>query len=302
MSALKHGFHWSSLLVLVILAIITTSTRAATRSIEQQQAADPSGSVEIINVAGSIEVLGWDKPEVAVTGQIGDRVERVDITGADKHLTVKVVLPIGSHWSGDGEAHLTIHVPQMSSLSVSLVSADLKVSGVSGAQQIHTVSGSVTTDGGGNSRVSTISGDVHISVPAGTPSEVSTVSGDVSVHGAEGEVSIKSVSGGGKLDLGTLSNFRLETVSGDFSISARLAAGAQFEASGVSSNLRTNFAGVTGASFDISTLSGNISNCTDPKPTSPRFGPGSHLSFTTGDGKATVQISSTSGDLSLCSK
>jgi hypothetical protein len=302
MSTLKHGLHWSSLLVLVILAVITTSTRAATRSVEQHQSADPSGSVEIINVAGSVEVLGWDKPEVAVTGQIGERVERVDITGADKHLTIKVVLPIGGHWSGDGEAHLTIHVPQMSSLSVSLVSADLKISGVSGAQQIHTVSGTVATDGGGNSRVSTISGDVHVAVPAGTPAEVSTVSGDISVHGAEGEVSVKSVSGGGKLDLGTLSNFRLESVSGDFLINAHLAPGAHFEASGVSSSLHADFAGVGGASYDLSSLSGDISNCTDPKATNSRFGPGSHLSFTTGDGKATVQLSSKSGALSLCSR
>jgi hypothetical protein len=302
MHALRHGFHWTSLLVLVILAIITSSTRAATRSVEQHQSADPSGSVEIINVAGSVEVLGWEKPEVAVTGQIGERVERVDITGADKHLTVKVVLPIGGHWSGDGEAHLTIHVPQLSSLNVSLVSSELKVSGVSGAQQIHSVSGNVNTEGGGNSRVSTISGDVHVSVPAGTPSEVSTVSGDVVVHGAEGEVSVKSVSGGGKLELGTLSNFRLETVSGDFTINAHLAEGARFEASGVSSNLHANFAGGTGATFDISSLSGEISNCTDPKATTPRFGPGSHLAFTTGDGKANVQISSKSGDLTLCNK
>jgi putative adhesin len=302
MSAIKHGLHWTSLVLLVILAIITTSTRAATRSIEQHQSADPAGSVEIVNVAGSVEVIGWDKPEVAVTGQVGDRVERVDITGADKHLEVRVVLPLGSHWSGDGEARLTIHVPQMSSLSVSVVSADLKIGGVSGAQQIHSVSGKVTTDGGGNSRVSTISGDVRVSLTAGSPAEVSTVSGDVNVRGAEGEISIKSVSGGGKLDLGTLTSFRLETVSGDFAIDAHLAPGAHFEASGVSGDLRANLAGGTGATFELSTLSGDISNCTDPKPTTARFGPGSHLAYTTGDGKASVQMSSKSGNLSLCSK
>ncbi|MGA3158824.1 MAG: DUF4097 family beta strand repeat-containing protein [Steroidobacteraceae bacterium] len=302
MSAFKHGLHWTSLLLLVILAIITTSTRAATHSIEQHQPADPAGNVEIVNVAGSVEVIGWDKPEVAVTGQIGDRVERVDLSGADKHLTVRVVLPLGSHWSGDDEARLTIHVPHMSSLSVSVVSADLKVSGVSGAQQIHSVSGKVTTDGGGNSRVSTISGDVRVSVPGGTPAEVSTVSGEVTVHGAEGEVSIKSVSGGGKLDLGTVTNFRLETVSGDFAIDAHLAPGAHFEASGVSSDLRADMAGGAGATYDLSTLSGDISNCTDPKAATSRFGPGSHLSYTTGDGKAAVQMSTKSGNLSLCSK
>jgi Putative adhesin len=302
MSAIRQSIRWTSLFLIVALAIVATGARAATRSVEQRQSADPAGSVEIINVAGSVDVVGWDKPEVEVTGQIGERVERVDVTGADKHVTVKVVLPVGGHWSGDGEAHLTIHVPQMSSLSLSLVSADLKISGVSGAQQIHSVSGGVTTEGGGNARVSTISGDVHVTVPAGTPAEVSTVSGDVYVHGAEGEVSVKSVSGGGKLDLGTVSNFRLESVSGDFTVSARLAPAAQFEASGVSSSLRVDLSGGTGVTYDVSALSGAISNCTEPKAVSPRYGPGSHLSYTTGDGKAAVRISSKSGDLSLCSK
>jgi hypothetical protein len=291
-----------SLVLLVPFIAMATPAAAAMRSIEQHQSADPAGTVEIVNVAGSVEVIGWDKPEVAVTGQVGERVERVDVTGADKHVTVRVVLPMGGHWNGDGAAQLTVHVPQQSALTVSLVSADLKSQGVSGAEQIHTVSGKVVTEGGGSARVNTISGDVQISVPAGTPAEVSTVSGHVVVRGAEGEVSVKSVSGDGQLALGTVSKFHLETVSGDFVINARLASGAQFDASAVSGDLESNFAGGSGASFQLSTLSGEISNCTEPKPTSPRFGPGSSLSFTTGDGKAMVELSSKSGDLKLCSK
>lgn len=291
-----------SLILLVPFISIATPAGAAMRSIEQHQSADPAGTVEIINVAGSVDVIGWDKSEVAVTGQVGERVERVDITGADKHVTVRVVLPIGGHWNGDGAAELTIHVPKQSTLSVSLVSADLKIGGVSGPEQVHTVSGKVISDGGGGARVNTISGDVELSVPPGTPAEVSTVSGHIAVRGAEGEVSIKSVSGDGQLTLGTVSKFHLESVSGDFVINARLASGAQFEASAVSGDLESNFAGASGATYQLSSLSGEISSCTDPKPTSPRFGPGTSLSFTSGDGKASVELSSKSGNLKLCTK
>jgi hypothetical protein len=302
MFILKRRLELLSRALLVPFMVLATPTMAATRSIEQHQSADPAGTVEIINVAGSVAVVGWDKPEVAVTGDIGERVERVDITGSDKHLTVRVVLPIGGHWSGDGAANLTVHVPQQSSLTLSLVSADLKVGGVSGSQQIHTVSGKVVSDGGGLTRINTISGDVQISLPSGTPADISTVSGHVVVRGGEGEVSVKSVSGDGQLTLGTLTNFHLETVSGNFSISARLASGSRFEASAVSGDLQADFAGVSGASYELSTLSGEISNCTEQKAISPRYGPGSHLSFTTGDGKASVELSSKSGNLRLCSK
>src|SRR5580692_3467681 len=108
-----------ALILLVPFIAMSTPAGAAMRSIEQHQPADPSGTVEIINVAGSVDVIGWDKPEVSVTGQIGESVERIDVTGADKHLTIRVVLPISGHWSGDGDAQLTIHVPRQSSLTLS---------------------------------------------------------------------------------------------------------------------------------------------------------------------------------------
>ena len=124
-----------ALFSLLALALLPAQSDAAARNIDQHQAADPNGTVEIQNVAGSVEVSGWDKPEVSVTGQIGERVERVDLTNDGHRTIVHVVLPSGSTWGGDGSARLVVHVPKASALEVSLVSADLDVTGVSGAQQ-----------------------------------------------------------------------------------------------------------------------------------------------------------------------
>ena len=113
-------------------------------------AANPQGAVEIDNVAGSIDVQGWDKSEVAVTGTIGKDVERVDVTGDGNRTSIRVVLPKGMHWSmNDGEAHLVIHVPTNSSVSTSLVSSDLKVSAVHGALELRTVSGNISGEAAG---------------------------------------------------------------------------------------------------------------------------------------------------------
>ena len=53
-----------------------------------------------------MERTGWPAQvscpwEVAVTGLIGDRVERLELTASGNHTVVRVILPEGSHWGGD---------------------------------------------------------------------------------------------------------------------------------------------------------------------------------------------------------
>src|SRR5271165_6609704 len=141
----------------LIITFGCAGASAATRDVDQHQAADPTGTVEIINVAGSVQVNGWDKAEVAVSGTIGEKVQSVELTVSGKHTTVRVVLPKGSSWGGDGAANLTVQVPRGSTIDASLVSADLTVTSVTGAQQLRTVSGDITADGGSAARVNTIS-------------------------------------------------------------------------------------------------------------------------------------------------
>ncbi|HEX9140370.1 MAG TPA: DUF4097 family beta strand repeat-containing protein [Steroidobacteraceae bacterium] len=284
----------------LIVSLGCAGASAATRDVDQHQAADPAGTVEIINVAGSVQVSGWDKAEVAVGGTIGEKVERVELTSTGKHTTVRVVLPKGNSWGGDGAANLTVQVPRGSSIDASLVSADLKVGGVTGAQQLRTVSGDITTDGGSGARVNTISGKVQLGVADGAEANVHSISGDLTVKGAGGEVSIETVSGDGRLTLGELKNFHLETVSGDFRISARLAAAAEFNAESVSGDVEAKFSGTPGVDFELESLSGRLKDCSGHQPSGEQHGPGSHLAFTTGDGKSKVRMDSKSGNLSVC--
>ncbi len=291
-----------ALLAALLATAAPAGVLAATRNIDQHQAADPKGTVEIINVAGSVQVSGWDKPEVSVTGQIGDRVERVDLTSSGNHTTLRVVLPSGSSWGGDGSARLVVHVPIASGLEVSLVSADLEVSGVSGAQQIRTVSGSIQSAGGAQTRVNTVSGDVHVTTANESPAEIESVSGDVIVDGAGNDVSVQTVSGDGHLTLGSVSKFRLRTVSGDFVVNARLSPAASFDGDSVSGDLNIGLKDNPGAEYDLQSLSGDIDSCNGHEAEHSKYGPGSRLTFTVGDGKARVHLSSKSGDLSVCAK
>ena len=303
-ATIAHHVATSSLATWVaatLLAGLSLPALAATRNFSAQKPADPAGTVEVVNVEGVIEVSGWDQAVVDVNGTIGDRVERVDVTSSANRTTVRVVLPAGSSWSGNSEAHLKIRVPQKSAVEVSLVSADLRVSGVSGNQQLQTVSGDITGDAGGDLQVNTVSGDVHLSAHNSHHAQFKTISGDVSVSGTDGEFSLNTVSGDAMVTLGDLARAHLETVSGDISVVAgTLAAQGQLEAASVSGDLQVKFATPPDAEIDVQTFSGDINNCFGPKPTEEHYGPGSRLEFRSGKGGGRVHIDSKSGDVRLC--
>src|SRR3954470_24530989 len=165
-------------------------------SVDRKVNAEPSGEVVISNVSGRVDVRGWDRNEVQVSGSLGEGVERVDVESASGRTTIKVILPRGS--SHDGDADLTIQVPKMSSVEVGAVSADVSSHGVFGTQRLKSVSGEITAD------------------VAGDDSEVRSVSGDVTVHGSGKPVSLRVSSVSGSLDLlNAAGKLDVVTVSGD---------------------------------------------------------------------------------------
>lgn len=276
---------------------------AAPRSVDQKLAADPQGRVEISNVAGRVAIQGWDRAEIAVTGTLGEDVERLEFTSAGGRAEVRVVLPKSSRYMDDGDADLVIRVPARSEVTTSVVSADLVSRGVVGRQQIQSVSGNVEAELATDSRVNSVSGDLRLVGKGSDRLEVRTVSGNLVVDGgAGGEVQVHTVSGDARLELGTLSRGRFGSVSGDVKVSATLTADARFEAESVSGDVDVRLAGKPAGEFDVETLSGSIENCFGPTPVEPKYGPGSSLSFREGQGTASVRIETKSGDVRLCNR
>lgn len=284
------------------------AAHAADRSVNERKAADPQGTVEVVNVAGSVDVSGWDRNEVEVTGTLGDKVERLDFNVSGNRTTIRVVLPSGmrSWGTGDGSADLIIRVPQKSGVQTSLVSADVKVRGVGGEQQLTTVSGNIDTELAGESRLRAVSGDVTVNGRESVKSlDLTTVSGDVMVRGGiGGSVSVTAVSGDLRIELGTLASGKFKTVSGDLTLSAGLTPDARLDLESVSGDLRVQFNGSAPppAEYNIESFSGSIHNCFGPKPIEERFGPGTRLDYREGAGTARVRADTHSGDVSLCTK
>ena len=284
------------------LLAASPASRAGT-PINKSAAADPTGSVEVSNVSGTVTVTAWDRNEVEVTGELGDGTERLDFTTQDKVTRIKVVLPGKSYKVDDTD--LLIHVPAGSRLSVNTVSADIKVQGVTGAQRLQSVSADIHTVAGSEDvECKTVSGDVAVdgSGKKGLLT-ITTVSGDATALKVAGEVNANTVSGNLVLGLGVTERSRLRSTSGDLTLAMRLAHEGKVDAESISGDVRVNLVGGSDAEFDISTFSGEIRNCFGPKPVSTsEYAPGQELRFREGQGMARIRIKTLNGDVSLCRK
>lgn len=287
----------------LLYAATPVAAGEASRNVNERVPADLKGSVEVTNVAGKVTLAAWDRAEVAVSGTIGSKVEKVEVTSSGSRTVVHVVLPSAMFSSGNQQwANLTVYVPRDSSATVSVVSADLIVSGVRGFESLHSVSGNIIGEVGGETKVKSVSGDIELEAPGSQALDAQTVSGNIRLHSATDQLRAASVSGDAKLTLGTFSRAHLETVSGDVKLVGALAAGGGIEGQTISGDLRIELAGAPGGSYDLRTLSGDITNCFGPKAVRPQYGPGARATFREGEGSARVELETQSGSIHLCNQ
>jgi len=286
-----------------IALLAATSPAAFGSSIDELSAADPAGHVEVTNTSGSVEITGWDRREVEVTGELGKGSERLEFGTSGNVTHIKVVMPERSR--GVKESELRIRVPAGSSIAVNTVSADIEVRNVSGAQRLQSVSGDIVAGTLSNEvECKTVSGDVVLTGP-GSPGifTITTVSGDAELSGVAGEVNAHTVSGDIELVTGTTARSRLRSTSGDLTLTGTLSSDARLDVESISGDVRVNLEGGVNAEFDISSFNGEIRNCFDQEATrTSEYAPGRELRFREGAGTARIRIKTLNGDINVCGR
>ena len=284
------------------LLAASPAVRAGT-PINERAAANPAGSVEVSNVAGTVRVIGWDRNEVEVTGELGVGAEKLEFAVADKVTRIKVIRP--SKTSNVEDTDLVVRVPAASRLSVNTVSADIEVQGLLGAQRLQSVSAEISTAAAGEDvECKSVSGDVTVngSFKKGLLT-ITTVSGDATALRVAGEVNANTVSGDITLGLGETNRSRVRSTSGDLTMAALLAADGKLDAESISGDVRLELVGAVDAEFDLSSFNGEIRNCFGPKAVSTsEYAPGKELRFREGQGTALVRIKTMNGDINVCRK
>jgi len=251
----------------ILLALIIISAAWAEKPVNETRPASPDGVVEIESLAGSITIVGWDRNEVEVTGDLGGAKQKLEIEGEGNQITIEVVLPQGRHQNIEG-AELQIKVPRGSRVEVESVSADIEASGVSGRLNLETVSGNVTV--------------------TGEPEELelSSVSGNIRFEGG-----------------GTLKEGSFKTVSGNVVASTDFDSRGSFSFESISGNVELRVPAGVNARFEASTFSGSIRNEIGPDPErSNSILPSQELEFTLGSGGARISLQAFSGNVKILSQ
>lgn len=286
----------------IVIGALLVSTAAA-EDIDRTQNADKDGKVDISNLAGSVEVVGWKRNEIEVTGELGDDVEELIFEVSGKQTTIKVRAPERSWGKKDVSSELLIKVPLGSALDISTVSADIDVEGVHGEQDLQSVSGDITSEGfTADLSAETVSGDVDVDGDGKDGDwRLSSVSGDVSANDISGEVDVEVVNGDVEISAGSFGRVKLETVNGDIVFNGSLRQTGRMDIETVNGSVEVEFVGSVSAEFGIETFNGRIRNCFGPKAErTSKYAPGWELTFTEGDGEGRVSIETLNGSLSLC--
>ncbi len=291
-----------SFLVASVLALacgIAMPVHAAT-PIDQTRSLDARGRIEIDNLKGRVEVRGWDRAEVKITGSLGDGVEKLVLEGDGNVLRVRAKYPSRSNRAEP--TTLILQVPLRAELEIDTVSADIDVHGMASREMsLESVSGDITANGApGRAKVESVSGDITLTFNSGNV-DVSTVSGDLVLRGRlNGKVSVETVAGDVRVDSKgeRLNSFRAGTVSGDIQADMALAGDGIVKMESVSGDLllimpRELSAQVSGESF-----SGEL-KAPGAKIEREEFGPGSSFHQHYGTGKGEIRMESFSGDAEL---
>ena len=286
--------------ILFGLLLMAAALPANARDVNESIDASAKGHVDVSNISGSIEVTGWSRNRVEVTGELGNKVEELVLERDDDKVLVKVKVPRRN--SNNISSDIVVRVPEGSSINVSAVSADITVEGVEGEQKLHAVSGDIIAEVENAVSAHAVSGDIEISGNGGEfETSIHTVSGDVMLVDIAGSLAAEAVSGEMQIHGGPFDHTSLNTVNGDIEFTAALARGGKLWIETVNGDVDVEFEGDVSAKFDIETFNGDIDNCFGPEPRrTSRYTPGLELSFTEGGGNGRVDIQTLNGDIDFC--
>jgi DUF4097 and DUF4098 domain-containing protein YvlB len=278
------------------LLMLANVPALAGQSVEESWDINADASISIENIAGTIEIEGWDEKKARLTGELGNSVDELEIIASDSSLTINVD---NRNSRNIDSTELKLMVPRGASVDAEAVSANIEISGMKNEKvTASSVSGDVNVDAQ-SKRVSieSVSGDVGFS---GSTERISaeSVSGDVELTGISGEIAATTVSGDMELEAGLIESGKLETVSGDLTLSGELSNNGRLTAESMSGDVTINLPDGQSGLFKAESFSGRIS--TDfGSVDRAKHGPGSHLKHSSGRGGGEIRVESFSGNIEL---
>ena len=75
-----------NLKISAVIMMLVTAPAFAGQSVDKSWDVDENATISIENIAGNIEVRGWDRAEAHLTGELGDSVDELEINATSSSL------------------------------------------------------------------------------------------------------------------------------------------------------------------------------------------------------------------------
>jgi len=281
--------------------LLTVASTAAGGTIDKKVDCDANGTVSISNVAGKVDVEGWDRKEVQVTGTLGEKVEEVHVDADNGDVDIEVELPRRLHGRG-GEAELVIRIPKGATLEVETVSASISVEKVEGELELESVSGSIDVHADAKyAELSTVSGSIDVSGKIASV-DAESVSGGITLRETSGRADVATTSGDITVDGGDFESVSCTSVSGGIEFDGNPVGDGDFEFENFSGSIELTLPKDVDADFEMESFSGGIHSELGGHVDREEFGPGKSMDVTYGDGSAEFSVSTFSGSIRVMQK
>jgi DUF4097 and DUF4098 domain-containing protein YvlB len=286
------------MVALVALAAFVSPLHAQ-RKVHTAYAATPDVSVRLFASVGTVQVVGWEKDSVVVSGVVasGSQVSLgTPGIGPTRGLKLFVESPTEQ---AVREGTLTMRVPRGARVWLKTGSADVTVSEVTGGLDVNVVGGSITVHGSPRElRAESMDGAVTID---GAPSwmRVKTATGDIAVRGGE-DIGASTISGTIDARGGDVERAKLESTTGAIHFALGLARGASVEMETHSGPIEVQLSRKRPVEIDAATVTGTIENAWSKMPaTTGHEGRGMTLSTGAGQLDGRVVLRSFKGRIVL---
>jgi hypothetical protein len=306
-------------IIIVCFASIVWQVSAA-ELIDKSIPAEGINSVSIENLRGKVTIIGWDKKEVSVKGELDKKSERFIFEKQGTNVIIKVIMPHQNNYGwNDKGSDLTIQIPKDSRMNFSGVSTDVLLHNLISSSEVNTVSGNITARNlkqyielstvsgdieseklSGKIRLSSVSGDIDDKSSQGRLI-IKLVSGEIESQSTATEVLVNNVSGSVKLMLNEVDELEISTVSGYVHSQLALNNRGVVKLSSVSGDMNILFQSTIDANFRLNASVGGLleNKLTSDKSQRAKYGPSSKLYFQTGAGAASVKASTVSGTIKV---
>ena len=271
----------------------------AQRKVQAAHATTSDVSVRLFASVGTVQVIGWEKDSVVITGTVA-KGSQVSLGSPNPVATrgLKLFVESPTEEAGRGGT-LTMRVPRNARVWLKTGSADVTVSDVTGGLDVNVVGGSITVRGSPRElRAESMDGAVTVD---GLPPwmRVKTATGNISLRGGQ-DVGASTISGAIDAGGGESERVKLESTTGDIRFALVLARGASVEMETHSGAIDAQLSRKTPMDVDAATVTGVIENAWSKlRPTTGSEGRGMTFASQSGGMGGRVVLRSFKGKITL---